>query len=55
MSEQELIEIIRLAGRYEVLSDGNGNYVSTPVATGAVLIVPESHLECIEFFRSAED
>lgn len=55
MSEQELIEIIRFAGRYEVLSDGNGNYTSVPIAADAVLITPESHLECLSFFRSCEE
>jgi hypothetical protein len=47
MSEQDLIEMIRFAGRYEVLSDGNGNYTSMPIAGEAILITPESHLECL--------
>ena len=55
MSEQELIEMIRFAGRYEVLSDGAGNYTSVPVAPEAILITAESHMECAEFFRNHED
>lgn len=55
MNEQELIEVIRFAGRYEVLSDGTGNYTSIPIAPEAILIQPESHLECLQFFRSCED
>ena len=55
MSEQDLIEMIRFAGRYEVLSDGNGNYTSIPIDVEAVLITPESHLECLSFFRSNEE
>ncbi len=55
MNEQELIETIRFAGRYEVSSDGSGNYTSLPVAPEAILITPESHIECVEVFRSNED
>ena len=55
MNEQELIEMIRFAGRYEVSSDGSGNYTSLPIAPEAILITPESHIECVEFFRCNED
>lgn len=55
MNGQELIERIRFAGRYEIISDGDGNYVCLPVPVDAVLIAPDSHVECGEFFRTPED
>lgn len=55
MNEQELIIIVSFAGRYEVISDGDGKFVCIPVSVGSVLNTPESHEECIAFFRNDSD
>lgn len=55
MNEQELNVAVSFAGRYEVISDGKGKFVCIPVAAGSVLIPPESHEECVSFFRNSDD
>lgn len=55
MSEQELLVVIRMGGRFEVVSEGDGLYFCTPIPTDALLIHPESDRECREFFRNTGD
>lgn len=55
MNEQELMVVVSFAGRYEVISDGDGNYLCLPVPVGAILMELNSHEECREFFRTPED
>ncbi|WP_368750279.1 hypothetical protein [Klebsiella aerogenes] len=55
MNEQELIAAISCAGRYEVISNGAGEYVCIPIATGAMVIPADAHEECKTFFRSSEE
>ncbi|MFZ5274728.1 hypothetical protein [Enterobacter asburiae] len=55
MSEQELLEIIRVAGRFDVVSDGKGGYQCILVSRCAILIEPESDGECRDFFGNRDD
>lgn len=55
MNDAELIEFVRLAGRYEVFSDGEGHYTSLPIPAAAILVTPESHRECFELFRTPDE
>lgn len=55
MNEQELLAVIGFSGRYEIISDGRGGFTCVPVPSGAVLILPESHEECLVFFRRKDD
>lgn len=55
MSEQELLIVIRMGGRFEVVSEGNGLYFCSLIPADALLIHPESDRECREFFRNTDD
>lgn len=51
MSEKEIIEAIRILGRYVVDSLPGGNFVLTPLEDGVIIITKESHKQCKRFFR----
>ncbi|VTN42795.1 hypothetical protein [Raoultella ornithinolytica] len=51
MSEKEIIEAIRILGRYVVDSLPGGNFVLAPLEDGEIIITKESHKQCKSFFR----
>ncbi|HHU4726444.1 TPA: hypothetical protein ACUE4H_003446 [Klebsiella quasipneumoniae] len=51
MSEKEIIEAIRILGRYVVDSLPGGNFVLTPLEDGEIIITKESNKQCKRFFR----
>lgn len=53
MSEKEILEIIRLDGRYEVISK-NGYYSARPIMPDEILISERSHKDCKEHFSNPE-
>ncbi|MEH4987343.1 hypothetical protein PO461_07860 [Enterobacter asburiae] len=55
MSEQELLEIIRVAGRFDIISDGKGGYQCVLVSCCAILIEPESDKESRDYFGNRDD
>jgi hypothetical protein len=50
MSEKEIIEAIRILGRY-VIDSLPGDFVLTPLEDGEIIITKESHKQCKSFFR----
>lgn len=55
MKDYDLIQAIFLKGRYEVVSDGRGNFTLIPIPEDAILICPDSYNECVDFFRKTAD
>ena len=51
MSEKEIIEAIRILGRYVVDSLPGGIFVLTPLEDGEIINTEESHKQCKSFFR----
>ncbi|HDX8337131.1 hypothetical protein HUZ43_12680 [Raoultella ornithinolytica] len=51
MSEKEVIEAIRILGRYVVDSLPGGVFVITPMEGREIIITEESHNQCKSFFR----
>lgn len=51
MSEKEVIEAIRILGRYVVDSLPGGIFVLTPLEDGEIINTEESHKQCKSFFR----
>lgn len=49
MTEQDLLEILRIEGRYEVTSV-EGKYYARPVGSDEIIISLRSHEECKEHF-----
>lgn len=47
---EELMKILRMPGRYEVLSSGKNEFVAIPVRQDAIIIIPEAHKEAINHF-----
>lgn len=54
MNEQDVIEMIRVIGRYEVISESGGKFTVIPIIPPAVLIAQDSHEECTQFFNPNE-
>lgn len=50
MNEQELLVIIRITGRYEVVTREDRTFVVTPLPPESLMITPESHPQCQEYF-----
>ncbi|WP_154675945.1 hypothetical protein [Entomohabitans teleogrylli] len=48
MKCKELLLIIGVPGRYEVYSDGKGEFTALSLPDAAILITPEAHFQCIE-------
>ncbi|ECG5076469.1 hypothetical protein CSY93_18235 [Salmonella enterica] len=46
MNEQELLTVIRMTGRYEVVTNKDGTFVVTPLPPESLLITRESHHQC---------
>jgi len=52
MNEQDILEILRIEGRYEVTTTGGRFYVR-PVSSDEIIISLNSHEECKEYFSQA--
>ncbi|EHK2735723.1 hypothetical protein ACQLSH_003157 [Salmonella enterica] len=50
MNEHELLAIIRITGRYEVVTRDDGTFVVNPLPPESILITRESHYQCMEHF-----
>ncbi|EFT2214648.1 hypothetical protein SIL69_004578 [Salmonella enterica] len=50
MNEQELLTVIRITGRYEVVTNKDGTFVVTPLPPESLLITRESHHQCQDYF-----
>lgn len=50
MNEQELLTVIRITGRYEVVTNKDGTFVVTPLPPESLLIPRESHHQCQDYF-----
>lgn len=55
MIEQEMLEIIRIPGRYEIVSKGDNYYVCIPIDPAAILITPESDADCREYYLDPDN
>lgn len=55
MNEKELLAIIKLSGRYEVITLDDGTFIIIPIPPGAILIEYKSHAESVEHFCSKRD
>lgn len=51
MSEKDVIEAIRILGRYVVDSLPGGVFVITPMEGREIIITEESHKQCKSFFQ----
>ncbi len=45
MTKEQLIDFLKIAGRYQVYSDGKGGYKALPLRDDQVLITLQSHAE----------
>jgi hypothetical protein len=45
MTKDQLIECLKISGRYQVYSDGKGGYKVLPLRDDQVLITRQSHAE----------
>jgi hypothetical protein len=45
MTKEQLIESLKIAGRYQIYSDGDGNFTLLPLTVDQVLIMVRSHSE----------
>ncbi|WP_279050186.1 hypothetical protein [Cedecea davisae] len=45
MTEEQLIECLQIAGRYQVYSDGEGDYAALPLRDNQIIISMPSHTE----------
>lgn len=48
---EELIKMLLMPGRYEVISKGSKGFIILPISKDALLITPEGHKEAMEYFR----
>lgn len=55
LNELELLEALRIIGRYEVLNLGGSGFVVLPLFNGEILNTRESHEECPGFFHNTPD
>ena len=51
MNNQELLSAVSIAGRYEVITRLDGSFMVLPIPHNAVIILIESHKQCIERYR----
>ena len=51
MNEKEIIEALRILGRYVIDSLPGGIFVLTPMEDGEIINTEESHKQCKRFFR----
>lgn len=54
MNEEQLMDSIRIPGRYEIESLGGGIFILTPLESNEILITKESEAECNAHFRSKD-
>ncbi len=52
MTEQELIDFLRIEGRYEITSLG-GQFIARPINSEDIIISLRSHQECKEYYSKA--
>jgi len=52
MNEQDILDILRVDGRYEVTAIGGRFYVR-PISSEEIIISLSSHEECKEYFGQA--
>jgi hypothetical protein len=45
MTKEQLVECLKIAGRYQVYSDGKGNFKALPLRDDQLLITLQSHTE----------
>lgn len=55
MNEKELLAIIKVSGRYEVITLADGTFIVIPIPPGAILIEHKSHVKSAEHFCSKHD
>ncbi|QXC18469.1 hypothetical protein [Citrobacter braakii] len=55
MKEKELLAVISLPGRYEVITREDGSFIVIPVPPDAILISNDSHIHSVIFFRQDKD
>ncbi|EHS6039235.1 TPA: hypothetical protein SI633_000017 [Escherichia coli] len=55
MTEMELLAIISLPGRYEVITRSDGSFIVIPVSDSAIIIDYESHIDSVNYFRFTKD
>ncbi|MEB8638634.1 hypothetical protein P2G74_01430 [Cronobacter muytjensii] len=50
LTTDDLLNLLRLPGRYLVYVPRAGAFTVTPVPVNAVVITPESHHQCADYF-----
>ncbi|MER1491499.1 hypothetical protein [Enterobacter cloacae] len=55
MNEQELIDVVRPAGRYEVVTRDDGSFIVIPIPLEAILISRETLQQHAELFRNTDN
>ncbi len=50
---KELISLLVVPGRYEVISFGNNEFTVVPVDEDAIIISPAAHEQAREFFHNS--
>lgn len=55
MNEKELLAIINMSGRYEVITLADGTFIVIPIPSSAILIEHKSHVESVNHFCSKRD
>lgn len=54
MNEQDILEVLRVDGRYEVTAIGGRFYVR-PISSEEIIISLSSHEECKEYFSKTSN
>lgn len=55
MNEKELLAVISLPGRYEVVAKDDGSFIVIPVPSDAILIDNQSHIQSATHFYKRRD
>lgn len=55
MNEKELLAVINIPGRYEVISRDDGSFIVIPVPPDAILVSNDSHIHSVIYFSEGND